>query len=143
MITKSALSMLVMARILRAALFPARITWTVPKSPSAYWAVLGILLSGESMKTLATQRKGERGQTIAIVAITLVALIGFAALGIEVVALYVAHAEAQRTQLGITETPSAGKFTAAVMNAVGCDSGAAGNPISARTTPVGVRLIHQ
>jgi hypothetical protein len=46
-------------------------------------------------------------------------------------------------QLGITETPSAGKFTAVVMNAVGCDSGAAGIPVSASTTPVGVRLIHQ
>jgi Putative Flp pilus-assembly TadE/G-like len=41
-------------------------------------------------------RKSEQGQTIAIVALMLVALVGFAALAIDVSALYVARNEAQR-----------------------------------------------
>jgi hypothetical protein len=45
---------------------------------------------------IATQRKGERGQTIALVAVSLVALLGMAALSIDVVTLYVARGEAQR-----------------------------------------------
>ena len=49
------------------------------------------------MKTrVGTQRKGERGQTIALVAASLVALLGMAALSIDVVTLYVARGEAQR-----------------------------------------------
>jgi hypothetical protein len=42
------------------------------------------------------RRKPERGVTIALVAITLLALIAMAALAIDVVSLYVAHAEAQK-----------------------------------------------
>lgn len=42
------------------------------------------------------KRKRERGQTIAIVAISLVALLAMAALAIDVVTLYVARSEAQR-----------------------------------------------
>jgi len=41
-------------------------------------------------------RKNERGQTIALVAASLVALLGMAALSIDVVTLYVARGEAQR-----------------------------------------------
>lgn len=49
------------------------------------------------MKTLAyARRKGERGQTIIIVAAAMVALLGMAALAIDVTVLYVARAEAQR-----------------------------------------------
>ena len=44
----------------------------------------------------ATPRKGERGQTIALVAASLVALLGMAALSIDVVTLYVARGDAQR-----------------------------------------------
>lgn len=43
-----------------------------------------------------TSRKNERGQTILLVAISLVAMLGMAALAIDVVTLYVARAEAQR-----------------------------------------------
>ena len=43
-----------------------------------------------------TGRKNERGQTIALVAASLVALLGMAALSIDVVTLYVARGEAQR-----------------------------------------------
>lgn len=48
------------------------------------------------MKIRTPQRKGERGQTIALVAASLVALLGMAALSIDVVTLYVARGEAQR-----------------------------------------------
>src|SRR5215469_3257412 len=42
------------------------------------------------------RRKGERGQTILLVAASLVTLLGMAALAIDVVTLYIARAEAQR-----------------------------------------------
>src|SRR5215470_176191 len=41
-------------------------------------------------------RQGERGQTLVLVAVSLVTLLGFAALAIDVVTLYVARAETQR-----------------------------------------------
>ena len=41
-------------------------------------------------------RKNERGVTIVLVAISLVALLGLAALAIDIATLYVAHGEAQR-----------------------------------------------
>jgi hypothetical protein len=44
----------------------------------------------------STQRKNERGQTLVLVALAIVSLLGMAALAIDVVTLYVAHAEAQR-----------------------------------------------
>jgi Putative Flp pilus-assembly TadE/G-like len=44
----------------------------------------------------STQRKDERGQTLVLVALAIVSLLGMAALAIDVVTLYVAHAEAQR-----------------------------------------------
>ncbi len=43
------------------------------------------------------QRQREKGQTLALVAVSIVALLGFAALAIDVATLYVAHAEVQRT----------------------------------------------
>ncbi len=43
-----------------------------------------------------TSRQGERGQTILLVAISLVAMLGLSALAIDVVTLYVSRAEAQR-----------------------------------------------
>ena len=42
------------------------------------------------------QRKNERGVTIVLVAISLIALLGLAALAIDIATLYVAHGEAQR-----------------------------------------------
>src|SRR5882672_4981649 len=42
------------------------------------------------------RHSGERGQTILLVAVSLVALLGMAALAIDVVTLYVAKSEAQR-----------------------------------------------
>lgn len=44
----------------------------------------------------STRRKNERGQTLVLVALAIVSLLGMAALAIDVVTLYVAHAEAQR-----------------------------------------------
>ena len=41
-------------------------------------------------------RRDERGQTLALVALSIVALLGFAALAIDVATLYVAHSEVQR-----------------------------------------------
>ena len=46
--------------------------------------------------TVATRRRPEQGQTIALVALSLVSLLGVAALAIDVSALYVARNEAQR-----------------------------------------------
>jgi uncharacterized membrane protein len=43
-----------------------------------------------------SRRKGERGVTILLVAVALVVMLGMAALGIDVVTLYVARTEAQR-----------------------------------------------
>jgi hypothetical protein len=43
-----------------------------------------------------SERKGERGVTILLVAVALVVMLGLAALGIDVVTLYVARTEAQR-----------------------------------------------
>src|SRR5689334_13170558 len=43
-----------------------------------------------------SERKGERGVTILLVAVALVVILGLAALGIDVVTLYVARTEAQR-----------------------------------------------
>jgi hypothetical protein len=44
-----------------------------------------------------TKRKDERGQTIVLVAVSMVALLGMAVLAIDIVALYMSHSEAQRT----------------------------------------------
>src|SRR5256885_7688194 len=43
-----------------------------------------------------SRRKGERGVTILLVTVALVVMLGLAALGIDVVTLYVARTEAQR-----------------------------------------------
>ncbi len=47
-------------------------------------------------KTQCSQRRGERGQTIVLVAISIVSLLAMAALAIDVVTLYVARTEIQR-----------------------------------------------
>lgn len=53
-----------------------------------------VLASAEA--TMSNQRKNERGVTIVLVAVCLLALLGMAALAIDVSTLYVAHGEAQR-----------------------------------------------
>jgi uncharacterized membrane protein len=47
--------------------------------------------------TLSRARKRESGQTIVLVAISIVALLAMAALAVDVATLYTAHNEAQRT----------------------------------------------
>jgi hypothetical protein len=47
--------------------------------------------------TVTTRRTRERGQTIVLVAVSMVALLGMAVLAIDIVALYLNHSEAQRT----------------------------------------------
>ena len=48
------------------------------------------------LRHIPRSRRGERGQTLVLVAVSLVTLLGFAALAIDVVTLYVARAETQR-----------------------------------------------
>jgi uncharacterized membrane protein len=43
-----------------------------------------------------SRRKNERGVTIVLVAVSLLALLGMAAIAIDIATLYVAHGEAQR-----------------------------------------------
>jgi len=52
--------------------------------------------SGNSFKFRYSRRAGERGQTIVLVAISIVSLLAMAALAIDVVTLYVARSEIQR-----------------------------------------------
>ena len=47
-------------------------------------------------KAVVHRRPGERGQTILLVAVSLVSLLAMAALSIDVVTLYTAHGEMQR-----------------------------------------------
>ncbi|MGH8359802.1 MAG: pilus assembly protein TadG-related protein, partial [Pseudomonas sp.] len=49
---------------------------------------------------ITLRRRREQGQTILLVAVSLVALLGMAALAIDIVTLYVARAEAQRAADG-------------------------------------------
>ena len=74
----------------------------------------------------ATSRRGERGQTILLVAISLVAILGLSALAIDVVTLYVSRAEAQRAadsgalagaQMLVTAGVTADPCNAALANA--------------------------
>ena len=86
-------------------------------------------------------RKGERGQTIALVAVAITALLAMAALAIDVVSLYVARAEAQRAadaaalagarmfvNSGVTSLNGAGS---PVLPGDVCASGGSGSPQAA------------
>src|SRR5580692_173997 len=54
-------------------------------------------IKNESMRNRTnSKRRGERGQTIILVAVSLVSLMAMAALAIDVVTFYVARSEAQR-----------------------------------------------
>jgi hypothetical protein len=48
------------------------------------------------LRNVSRQRKTERGQTLALVAVSIIALLGMAALAIDVVSLYVARGQAER-----------------------------------------------
>jgi hypothetical protein len=55
-----------------------------------------MIVAGLRSRFRKSERKNERGQTLILVAIALVSLLGMAALAIDVVTLYVARGEAQR-----------------------------------------------
>jgi uncharacterized membrane protein len=84
------------------------------------------------------QRKNERGVTIVLVAISLVALLGLAALAIDIATLYVAHGEAQRAAdaaalAGAKMIASSGYTSAPTSLAAGdiCQTGGPGAPAAA------------
>jgi hypothetical protein len=92
--------------------------------------------------TYTSTRKDERGQTLVLVAIAIVSLLGMAALAIDVVTLYVAHAEAQRAadsaavagaKMFVTSgfTSVQGGLTPPVTQADVCQTGGAGSTAAA------------
>ena len=102
----------------------------------------------------STRRRNERGQTLVLVALAIVSLLGMAALAIDVVTLYVAHAEAQRAadsaaiagaKMFVTSgfTSVQGGLAPPVTQADVCQTGGAGSTAAANRQAEAVAGLNQ